>query len=95
VPWHLTQVIISNLRVARLTLLPGKNFEASFVQLPPGITNRHGLALLGFGVTLTPGTLTVDIDRDFLLIHALDRASAEDIEQETMSHRVKKVFKES
>lgn len=94
IPWHLTQVVLSNLRVARLALTPGTKFEPSFVHRAPNMTNTHGLALLGFGITLTPGTLTVDISPTHMLVHALDKASAEDIEGEIMARKVRRVFQE-
>jgi multicomponent Na+:H+ antiporter subunit E len=94
IPWHLTQVVISNLRVARLALLKGNNFETSFVRAKPEMSDVRGLALLGCGITLTPGTLTVDISKDSMLIHALDKASAEDIKKGVMTKRVKGVFGE-
>lgn len=94
VPWHLTQVVRSNLRVARLALTPGTKFEPSFVSRVPNMTNTHGLALLGFGITLTPGTLTVDVSPTHLLVHALDGLSAKEVEEEIMATRVRRVFQE-
>src|SRR5690606_19720457 len=70
-PWHLWQIVISNLRVARSALSPRDSIQPQFVRVAPnlGAADRDGRALtvLGSAVTLTPGTLTVDISPEGML----------------------------
>lgn len=91
-PWLLVQVVISNLRVARLVFSRRMAIRPTFISQPPGVVGDRALTVLGSSVTLTPGTLTVDIDGDEIFVHALDAQSARDMRDERMSRRVARVF---
>lgn len=93
IPWHLGQILISNLRVVRLVLKPKLPLQSRMMVYEHGLTNQRAMTLLGCAVSLTPGTLTVDIDDKQMIIHALDEASANDIQNHVMSQRVKGVFR--
>ncbi|MDO8834734.1 MAG: Na+/H+ antiporter subunit E [Vicinamibacterales bacterium] len=97
VPWHLWQVVISNLRVAKTALSPLSAIEPQFVRVPPNLGRAHNdegaLTVLGCAITLTPGTLTIEITPDDLYVHALDAASARDIREGTMAKRVVTMFR--
>ena len=93
-PWQLWQILISNLRVARMVLGSGEDIQPRFIRMPPGVRTDDALTLLGCAITLTPGTLTVDVDGEALFVHALDETSARDVEQGVMSERVHRVFRE-
>ena len=92
IPWHLWQVVLSNIRVAALVLSVSNKINPSFVSENPEIDDIRGLALLGCGITLTPGTLTVDINSDQMLVHSLDDIFAQDIVVGTMARRLQRVF---
>ncbi len=94
VPWLAWQILLSNLHVARLALARRPAIRPRFVRRAPGLADPRALTLLGTSITLTPGTLTVDIGPDAMLIHALDDAVAADIEAGTMAARVRAVFGE-
>jgi multicomponent Na+:H+ antiporter subunit E len=91
VPWQLSQVLLSNLRVARVVILQAE-IEPQFIRVEPGLEDERALAVLGSAVTLTPGTLTVEIDSETMLVHALDATSAKDIKDGIMVERVTGVF---
>jgi multicomponent Na+:H+ antiporter subunit E len=92
VPWLMWQVVISNLRVARLVLSRRMSFRPAFISQAPGVRGSRALTLLGTSTTLTPGTLTIDIGRDEFFIHALDAKSAQDAQQGLIARRVARVF---
>lgn len=94
IPWHLGQVVVSNLRVTKVALSPKDGIEPSFIERDPLVRSDRALTLLGCAVTLTPGTLTVEIDKGRYVVHALDDVSAGDIERDVMAHRVGAVFGE-
>lgn len=72
---------LSGWRVARLVLSPGMPVRPALFELPLRLQGERQIALLANLITLTPGTLTVDVldeGRDKrLLIHALDAPDAE------------------
>jgi multicomponent Na+:H+ antiporter subunit E len=94
VPWLIGQILISNLRVARLVLSWRMPIAPTFISQPPGVKGARALTMLGSSVTLTPGTLTVDVGEDEMFIHALDTSSANDIKNYVVAKRVAEVFPE-
>ncbi|HUG27957.1 MAG TPA: Na+/H+ antiporter subunit E [Gemmatimonadales bacterium] len=90
--WLAGQVLLSNLRVARLVLSPSLPIRPTMVRQSPVVRGGRALALLGISTTLTPGTLTVDISEDESLVHALDAKSAADTRADIMAGRVARVF---
>jgi multicomponent Na+:H+ antiporter subunit E len=93
-PWLAVQVIKSNLRVARSVLSPRLAIAPTFISREPAVVGDRALTLLGASTTLTPGTLTVDIDDHEMFVHALDRRSAHDVETGVIAERVATVFEE-
>lgn len=92
VPWLIGQVVLSNLRVARSVLDPALPIAPTLIRIPPRVAGDRPLALLGMGVTLTPGTLTVDVQDDEMLVHALDEHSVDALRDGAMTRRVARVF---
>jgi multicomponent Na+:H+ antiporter subunit E len=92
VPWLIGQIVMSNLRVARVVLSPRMPISPSFVRKPPTVAGARALTLLGTSITLTPGTLTVDIGEDELFVHALDARSAQDVHDDVIARRIAEVF---
>lgn len=68
------ELIMSAVRVGLLVLRPRLKLKPMLVAFPLTATSDVEITLLANLVTLTPGTLSVDVsvDRRFLLIHAID-----------------------
>lgn len=94
VPWLAWQIFLSNLRVARVVLSPRMPIRPVFISEPPGVTGDRALTVLAMSTTLTPGTLTIDVGRDEIFIHALDEASARDTRDQVIARQVGRVFVE-
>ena len=69
----LYDIVASALVVARQILGPEERIRPGFVWVPLAIRDPHGVASLASIITMTPGTLSVDLspDRQHLLVHAL------------------------
>ncbi len=67
-------IIVANVEVARLVLGPADRLHPVFIELPLEIEDPFVATILASIITLTPGTLSVDVDpaRRVLLVHALD-----------------------
>lgn len=70
----LKDIVVSNFEVARRILGPEHAIQPRFVWVPLEIRNEQGLAVYASMITMTPGTLSVDItpDRRWLLVHAFN-----------------------
>ncbi len=68
----LWDIVVANIDVARRILGPEAAIESGFIWLPLTLRDPHGIAALAGIITLTPGTLSVDVtdDRRYLLVHA-------------------------
>jgi multicomponent Na+:H+ antiporter subunit E len=92
-PWMVVQIVVSNLRVARMVLRRRMPVEPAFLRETPGVRGTRALAMLGASITLTPGTLTLDVGEDEVFVHALDAASARDVREKAVARRLADVFR--
>jgi len=67
--YYLKELIKSNINVATIVLSPDLPVKPGIVTVRTKLKSRMGRMLLCNSITLTPGTLTVDIDGEFLHIH--------------------------
>jgi multicomponent K+:H+ antiporter subunit E len=67
-------IVAANLVVARQVLGPLDRIRPGFVEVPLDLADPFVATILGGIVTLTPGTVSIDIDmeRRILHVHALD-----------------------
>ena len=72
--WLGREIVAANIAVIRLIMKPDVDIEPRLVRVPVDL--RSGLARCVFAnsITLTPGTVTVDIESDGFLVHALDNS---------------------
>jgi multicomponent Na+:H+ antiporter subunit E len=75
----LKELILSALRVAWLAVQPRITIRPAIVAYPLTVTTDAQITLLANMITLTPGTLSVDVsdDRKWLYVHAIDIESKE------------------
>lgn len=76
------ELIKSNLDVARRVLTPSLPINPGIVKTKTILKSKMGRMILANSITLTPGTLTVDIKDDTLYIHWID-VCCEDIDKAT------------
>jgi multicomponent K+:H+ antiporter subunit E len=74
----LWDIVVANVAVARLILGPIGRLRPVFVEVPLDTPHPHVATLLAMIVTMTPGTVSSDIDeaRSRLLVHVLDTRDA-------------------
>ena len=87
-PWLVWQVVLSNLRVARIILTPALPVSPRLVLVPAGQRTSAATALHANGITLTPGTVSLDVRDGAILVHALTEAGARDVATGAMGRRV-------
>lgn len=71
--FFLWELVVANLRVAAAVLGPSSLVRPGIVAVPLDVTSDAGIALLANLITLTPGTLSLDVsaDRRTLYVHCL------------------------
>jgi multicomponent Na+:H+ antiporter subunit E len=77
IPWLLWEIAKSNVAVVRAAIASEINLSPVMVKVPTRCTTDLAKTLFANSITLTPGTVTVDVERDKLLIHALFASGGE------------------
>lgn len=67
--YYLKELVSSNLNVAAIVLSPEMPLNPGIVKVRTKLKNPMGRMLLCNSITLTPGTLTVEMDGEWLYIH--------------------------
>jgi len=82
------EIVISNAQVVCLILSPSAKIKPHFVKVVTHQNTDLGRTILANSITLTPGTVTVLISDQDLLVHALTKASAQAVIDEQLDVRV-------
>lgn len=92
--WLLWQIVLSNIHILKLALTPGdiKDLNPSLVRIKPKLKTEFGKYMLANSITLTPGTITIEVDGDEMLIHSISKHTADGVKDDTMEKKVAKVF---
>ncbi len=88
--WLLVEVIKSSLAVARLVLSPSLPISPTVVELIATDESDVSKVILGNSITLSPGTVTIDVHEDRLLVHCLTKKGARDLLQQEALRRSSK-----
>lgn len=86
--WLLVEMIKSSLDVARIVLDPKLPISPTLVEVDAQPRGPVGQVILANSITLTPGTLTIDLHDGRLRVHSLTRAGAEALREGDMGRRV-------
>jgi len=89
------EMIKSNIDVALRVLNPALPINPGVVEIKTGLQSEIGKLILANSITLTPGTLTVDVKGDKLFIHWIDVKNASSMEATRMiASRFEKILSE-
>ncbi len=95
-PVFLWEVIKANIDVAYRVIHPKLPIKPGIVKITTALKSDTALTFLANSITLTPGTLTVDIDteKDVLYIHWID-VKSKDVDDATkiIARRFEKILK--
>ena len=86
--WLAREVLRSSLEVTRIVLSPKLPISPTVAEFETRCTLALDQALLGNSITLTPGTLTIQIEDGRFVVHALTEDGARDILAGEMERRV-------
>lgn len=87
--WLSKEVIKSSLEVTRLILSPKPPISPTVAEFDSSCEEPMDQAVLGNSITLTPGTLTLQITDGHFVVHALTESGARDILNGEMDRRVR------
>jgi multicomponent Na+:H+ antiporter subunit E len=92
IPWLLWQIVIASLQVACVVLHPRCPIDPALLRFKTRLGNTSAKVILGNSITLTPGTITLDITDDEFLVHGLMDISSTGIIDGTLPNQVAKLY---
>ena len=87
IPWLLKEVVLSNFAVAKVILTPGLPIHPRILRIKASQKTQVGQVMYANSITLTPGTVTLDVRNGYFIVHALTLDSAEGLLSGEMDRR--------
>ena len=95
-PWLMWQIVMSSLQIAYVVLHPRMPIRPRLIHVQARLPHALARLTLANSITMTPGTVTIDVQGDDFLIHVLTDASAQGLQPAQgdgpMQQRVAKLF---
>ena len=86
--WLLKEIVKSSLEVVRIVIDPKLPISPTVVYIDAEPEGPVGQVILGNSITLTPGTVTLDLFQDRLCVHCLTEEGAKAIESGDANRRI-------
>ena len=90
-PWLLLEIAKANVDVAWRILHPRRPIHPSIVRVRASQRRDLGRVIYANSITLTPGTVSNDMEDGEIVVHALTRESARALETGEMDRRVRRM----
>ena len=87
-PWLIWEIIKSNIDVAKCILDRQLPISPTLFRVKASQKSDLGKVIYANSITLTPGTISVNVDKDEIEVHALTRATADGVLSGEMDRRV-------
>ena len=94
VPWLLWEVVLANFHVVYLILRPSA-VRSQVIRFRTKLQSDLAKVTLANSITLTPGTITIQLDDDEFVVHALSDKAADDLRDGDMERRVARLYGET
>ena len=90
--YHLIrEILAANFAVTRMILTRKEQMEPVLVHVHTDLKSETARVMLANSITLTPGTITVAMTEDDLLVHCLDKSLSEGMEDSVFVRVLKKL----
>lgn len=89
--WLAKEVILANIAVARCVWQGNDSINPRVIEVTASQKSDLGKVIYANSITLTPGTVSIDLEGSTILVHALNDAAADDLLRGEMDRRVCRV----
>lgn len=89
----LWEIILANIAVATSVLSSRSRLDSGFVSFRPDLETSWGRILLANSITITPGTLTIDVNPDtgVFMVHGLTKGMREGLADGRLVRRIQRL----
>lgn len=91
IPWLVLEVVKSNIDVAKIIWQKNMPISPTIVTVPASQKTALGLVIHANSITMTPGTLSIDVEPGEIEVHALAKETLEALQDGEMDRRVRKL----
>lgn len=88
IPWLLWEIVKSNFHVAKIVLSPKMPISPRLIRVKASQRTDLGRVIYANSITLTPGTVTMDVRGEDFLVHALTKDTAAGVLTGEMDRKV-------
>ena len=85
--WLFVEIIKANVAVVRAVMNPDLEVSPTLVKIPAGGKSDIAKTMFANSITLTPGTVSVNVEDDHILVHALLSEMSEPEDFDEMADR--------
>lgn len=89
IPWLLWEIVKANLDVVRVVLSPKLPISPHLIRVRASQETELGRVIYANSITLTPGTVTLDVHDDILMVHALTNETSDGVLSGVMDKKCK------
>lgn len=86
--WLIKEIIVANILVVKHIWLGNKSITPAIKTIKANQKTDIGRVIYANSISLTPGTVTVNLEGDLFMVHALCQESIEQLEAGEMDRRV-------
>ncbi len=87
-PWLAKEIVKSAWDVSRIIVNPRLPISPNLIRVRTSQKTPEGVVTFANSITLTPGTISIDVSEKEILVHALTREGAEGLASGDMDRRV-------
>lgn len=91
IPWLLFEITKSSINIASAIWALKLDISPSMRYIDTKLKSSSKKIIYASSITLTPGTVTLDLRDNTLLVHALDESGLADLEKGRMEQRIKRI----
>jgi multicomponent Na+:H+ antiporter subunit E len=92
--WLVGRIVQSGFHLSVLILHPALPIDPKLIRYRTKLREEAGIVLLGNSITLTPGTITVELNSQDLVVHVMDDHSAADVTSRRFEQKISGLFAE-
>ena len=87
-PWLIKEIILSGLNLSKIILNPKLPISPSVELIPSSQSTDLGKSTFANSITLTPGTIAIEIKKDSVLVHSIEKKLISDLKSGDMDIKV-------
>ena len=88
------EILMANVQTIKMILSEKEEVKPTLVDFKTDIKSETGKVLLANSITLTPGTITVELDDSGFVVHCLDESMAGEMDESVFVELIRKLEKE-